>query len=102
MMAKQSAKTKRILKARLAEIRDITCFAYGCGFSPCDPAHVKSRGAGGTYRDIIPLCHRHHQEQHTIGILTFARKYHTTLEKMEEEAKMIAEMLDEEGYNVDI
>lgn len=99
-MAKISANTRRILKDRSAEIRDMTCFAYGCGFTPCDPAHVKSRGAGGTYRDIIPLCHRHHQEQHTIGILTFARKYNTTLEEMEEEAKRIAEMLDEDGYEI--
>lgn len=42
-----------------------------CGRSPSEAAHVRSRGAGGTWRDIVPLCRDHHREQHTVGLRTF-------------------------------
>jgi hypothetical protein len=46
-----------------------------CG-APAEPAHVKTRGAGGDdLGNICPLCHRDHMEQHAIGIKSFARKY---------------------------
>lgn len=38
-------------------------------------AHVVSRGASGGRFDIIPLCQRHHDEQHACGIETFSRRY---------------------------
>jgi hypothetical protein len=39
-------------------------------------AHVKSRGAGGDDRgNTIPLCRRHHREQHDKGMATFQRLY---------------------------
>lgn len=44
------------------------CFAP----PPSDPAHVRTRAAGG--RDdanVVPLCRAHHTEQHTVGIKTF-------------------------------
>jgi hypothetical protein len=35
-------------------------------------AHVKSRGAGGDdHANTVPLCTRHHREQHRDGIETF-------------------------------
>lgn len=46
-----------------------------CGRSPSEPAHVKSRGAGGTAKDMVPLCSEHHREQHQIGIRSFERKH---------------------------
>lgn len=39
------------------------------------PAHVVSRGASGGRFDIIPLAPDLHQEQHAIGIESFAAKY---------------------------
>jgi len=43
---------------------------------PVQAAHVKSRGAGGGDRgNLIPLCHRHHHDQHQHGIHTFAKRY---------------------------
>lgn len=39
------------------------CFAPG----PSDPHHVKTRGAGGTSADLVPLCRRCHGEGHAIG-----------------------------------
>ena len=34
-------------------------------------AHVKSKGAGGTWEDLIPLCFSCHLHQHACGIETF-------------------------------
>lgn len=46
-----------------------------CGHYPSTCAHVTSRGAGGTWRDIVPLCVRCHGEQHVIGIESFERRH---------------------------
>lgn len=52
-----------------------------------DPAHVKSRGAGGRDRgNTVPLCRAHHTEQHTIGIKSFELQYNLSLKT---EAKRI-------------
>jgi hypothetical protein len=56
-------------------VRLMPCLVAGCAVQPCQPAHVKSRGAGGGRFDIVPLCHVHHREQHDRGIKTFAAKY---------------------------
>jgi len=52
------------------------CQACGAILSS-DPAHVRSRGAGGPDEawNVMPLCRRHHTEQHKIGWCTFAAKY---------------------------
>ncbi len=42
---------------------------------PTQNAHVRSRGAGGTARDVVPLCAFHHREQHDKGVRDFERKY---------------------------
>lgn len=54
---------------------DRACLA--CGARPSDPCHIRSRGAGGpdTPWNLVPLCRRHHTEQHTIGWDTMLRKY---------------------------
>ncbi len=54
----------------------------------CDPAHVKSRGAGGHDRgNVVPLCRIHHTEQGW-GIKSFQSKYAIDLKA---EAKRIEE-----------
>lgn len=48
---------------------------------PSDPAHVLSRGAGG--RDsgnCASLCRRHHDQQHSIGLASFEKRYRISLE----------------------
>lgn len=40
-----------------------------------EAAHVRSRGAGGDRRDLVPLCSRHHRQQHDVGIETFQKIY---------------------------
>ena len=52
--------------------------ALGCAVcreGPSENAHVRSRAAGGTWRDVVPLCWWHHREQHAIGWETFRRRY---------------------------
>lgn len=57
-------------------------------------AHAVSRGAGGTRRDLVPLCSAHHREQHDHGIETFCSKHQVDLRKI---AGSIAALLDAEG-----
>jgi hypothetical protein len=45
-----------------------------CGGRPIEIAHVKSRGAGGTADDTVPMCTHHHTEQHD-GIQTFQARH---------------------------
>lgn len=47
----------------------------GCTWGDSDPAHVKSRGAGGGDDTVVPLCRKHHREQHQLGVKSFERKY---------------------------
>jgi hypothetical protein len=56
-------------------VRALPCLVAGCCMGPSEPAHVKSRGAGGGRFDIVPLCHAHHREQHSRGIRTFSKIY---------------------------
>ncbi len=41
---------------------------------PVDPAHIRSRGAGGGDEpdNVIPLCRACHSEQHQMGLKAFA------------------------------
>jgi len=59
--------------AYLERIQALPCVV--CGQTPSEAAHVRSRAAGGTWRDLVPLCHAHHQEQHTIGIRSFEDRH---------------------------
>lgn len=53
-----------------------------CKSTPVDPDHITTRGAGGgdTFDNVWPLCRRHHQERHQIGICTFIEKYESAYE----------------------
>lgn len=58
-------------------IRAMPCLLLGqdgC-HGPIEAAHVRSRGAGGTARDLVPLCAAHHREQHAHGVKTFQQKH---------------------------
>lgn len=57
-----------------------------CG-KPSDPAHIKSRGAGGPDdpQNIVSLCREHHSMQHQYGHIRMMEKfppYRFHLEKM--------------------
>lgn len=45
------------------------------GRGPCVPHHVRSRGAGGTDKEIVPLTVAEHEEVHRIGRQSFEARY---------------------------
>lgn len=59
----------------LAFVHAQPCVVPGCEETRIHAAHVRSRGAGGTWRSVVSMCRDHHREQHEFGILTFQRKY---------------------------
>lgn len=92
---KPMKKVNRARKARLSESQYGTpefrewlhaqpCVVSGfspsfSGLGPIEQAHVKSRGAGGTWRDTVPLRRALHQELHIIGQDSFEEKYGVNL-----------------------
>lgn len=79
---------------RGALVRKLPCLVgqgcYGC----IEAAHARSRGAGGTRRDLVPLCFAHHSEQHRIGRQSFELKHGLNLA---DTARQIAADLDARG-----
>jgi hypothetical protein len=71
-------------------IRTLACCVAGREASstrcwPCagrvECAHVVSRGAGGfDVANTVPLCTRHHRQQHAMGIQSFEDRYRIDLE----------------------
>lgn len=53
------------------------CAVPGCKSPPPqEPAHVRSRGAGGhDWKNVVGLCSKHHREQHDTGVATFAARF---------------------------
>lgn len=48
---------------------------------PVELAHIKSRGAGGGWKNnSLGLCRHHHQTQHALGIVTFQKRNETDLD----------------------
>lgn len=60
---------------KAVRIRSSPCLA--CGRTPCDVAHVKSRGSGGGNHEhnILPLCRAHHSMQHLYGWARFSKEF---------------------------
>ena len=58
---------------------------YSNRSTPCEgpntPAHLKTRGSGGSDYQIVCLCLRHHVEQGSMPIAEFERKYEINLYK---------------------
>lgn len=68
-------KPKRIVDQDvLQKYREARCLV--CGVSS-EPAHVRSRGAGGDDVDynILALCREHHSQSHAIGWPKFCNRY---------------------------
>ena len=80
-------------------VRWMPCRVPGCrGGPPCDPHHEPSRAAGGTAKDLIPLCHQHHLEVHAAGRRTFETAYGINLrEETELTAAAVAGHLRRNG-----
>jgi 5-methylcytosine-specific restriction endonuclease McrA len=69
-------KTRTENKSLLKRIRKLGCLI--CGAPDADPAHIRSVGAGGPDEEwnLIPLCRREHQIQHTVGWAKFAHDHY--------------------------
>lgn len=75
--------------------RSLPCCVPGCRKGPpSDPAHVRSRGAGGDDSDTVPMCRKHHTEQHATGIETFQQRYGLDLRA---EALRLASIIERRG-----
>lgn len=60
--------------------------------TPCmEVHHVKTRGAGGTWRDTVTLCLWCHNAIHREGVATFCRARGWPLERLSELAAVYAE-----------
>jgi hypothetical protein len=81
--------------ARAEAVREMRCLVDQDCQGPVCAAHATSRGAGGDRFDLVPLCNRHHHEQHAHGILTFESRHFLSLR---EEADRIAVELSALGY----
>lgn len=72
------AKPKRTVnKALLKRVKAQKCAVGWDCEGPSDPAHIRSRGAGGPDEEwnVIPFCRKHHTEQHKIGWYSMCKKY---------------------------
>ena len=69
--------------------RSLPCCCCGAP-PPSDPAHVRSRGAGGRDSDTVPLCRQCHTAQHTLGIRTFQAEH--SLDLVAEAARLAGEV----------
>ncbi len=63
------------IRDRFKEIRADYCEA--CGKTPCDVAHIRSRGAGGGNQkwNLMPLCRSCHATQHNLGWKKFSDRH---------------------------
>ena len=74
----QVPKTKRIDDPELLKkISKMKCQIGRNCKGRVDPAHVTSKGAGGddTEENVMPLCRKHHNQWHWLGIKTMVSKY---------------------------
>lgn len=54
-----------------------------------DPAHVRSRGAGGTRFELVPMCRKAHTVQGNVGIETLAKLYGLDLWQLADEIALL-------------
>lgn len=60
-------------KARARWTKRLPCLI--CRKCPTEVAHVRSRAAGGTAAETVPLCREHHREQHDTGVESFEARH---------------------------
>lgn len=62
-----------------------------------EASHVKSRGAGGTSKDLAPMCAKHHHRFHQWGRATFAATYNLDLPALAAQYEAIWQRIQEEA-----
>jgi len=73
--ARRSKRFKRYYhsEAYVVAVKATPCCV--CGRRPTHSHHLRSKAAGGTVKDLVPLCERHHSEFHNTGTRTFQTKH---------------------------
>lgn len=61
-------------------IHGLSCVVNGCGSQEIEASHIRSRGAGGRWEDVVPMCRAHHREFHDMGVRTWSSKYALSLD----------------------
>lgn len=115
MSRQQGYKRKRrqVRRARLFErtfhseervifIKSLPCEVTGkVSTTPCSSpvvnAHMKSRGAGGTYRDIVPLSWEVHLDFDVMGALEFERRWGRSKQSIRDRAPHYQRLWEEQG-----
>jgi|TARA_R110000765_G_C18834758_1_gene597283 hypothetical protein len=72
-------------RGRVEWIRSLPCALTGLE-GQSHNAHMKSRGSGGTYEDIVPLSFVAHRDYDELGEEHFSVKYGTTKDRVRERA----------------
>lgn len=72
------ARRERDFGTKAEYIRSMPCCACGKD-GPSDPHHHPTRAAGGTSKDLVPLCFRCHREFHDAGAETFQARHNVDL-----------------------
>ena len=73
--ARKAKRFERDFGSKRVWIVAMPCVAACSAPAPSDPHHVKTRASGGTKRDLVPLCRKHHNLFHSVGsAATFERE----------------------------
>jgi len=104
MRRRNPERAKRLFEKQYGEeaalVREMKCFVCELDHrrqtTRTEAAHVRSRGAGGTSKDLIPLCTAHHGLLHRLGIKTFEEAFGVNLREgaaavAAETSRMLAE-----------
>jgi hypothetical protein len=83
---------------RVEWIRDLPCALTGLE-GQSHNAHMKSRGSGGTYKDIVPLSFRGHRDYDELGEEDFEARYGRTKYKLATLAEHYYQPMWEEHKN---
>lgn len=70
---KNAQKRERDFGEKAVWVRRMGCVI--CGATPSDPHHEKPRSLGGTAKDLVNICRRHHLVRHQIGPTRFNERY---------------------------
>tara|TARA_R100000808_G_scaffold5443_2_gene16596 strand:+ start:2586 stop:2933 length:348 start_codon:yes stop_codon:yes gene_type:complete len=81
-------------KHRVTWFKNLKCEVTGS--ENCVNAHMKSRGAGGTYKDIVPLSWDCHHDFDTMPMAKFEKKYSRTKESIRARAEYYQGLWEQE------
>jgi hypothetical protein len=58
-------------EAYVGHVHSFDCIVPGCERRDIEACHARSKGAGGTWRNLFGCCSHHHRAQHQMGDRTF-------------------------------